>query len=210
MPVEGEEDPDLAQFAPGKIGGKTFDEWPKWDADGVPLFENCDPKNPRQAFLPFFTAMPGIKGAPLIMTVDYWELQSWRMWLLGAKPTGGKRKLKYRPPASMTNAWTAQGEYVDISELDAPRKTLRELTRELPQNDRAGLKQMFLEELGLEGDTSVPMPDGKFRADDLARRLDIPLQDLSVVLGRFGVRVDAPGDLVDRAVADRIMAHLGL
>lgn len=205
-----EEDPDLAQFAPGKITGKTFDEWPKWDAAGVPLFENCDPKNPRQAFLPFFTAMPGMKGAPLIMPVEYWELQSWRMWILGARPTGGKRHLKYRPPATMTNAWAATGEWVDKSELDPPRKTLRELTKELPQQDRAGLKQMFLEELGLEGDTSVPMPDGKFRVDDLARRLEMPVSDLMVILGRFGIKPDGPGDLVDRAIVDRIMAHLGL
>lgn len=201
---------DLSRFAPGKINGKTFNEWPRWDGKGVPLFDNCDPKNPRQAFLPFFTAMPGVQGAPMITQVEFWELQSWRMWLLGARPTGGKRRLKYRPPASVTNAWTAQGEWVDIDDPDPPRMTLRELSRKLPQQDRAGLRKIFLEELGLEGDTSVPVPDSKFRVDDLARRLEIPVMDLQVILGHFGITSKEPGDLVDRAVMDRILAHMGL
>lgn len=201
---------DLSRFAPGKINGKTFNEWPKWDGQGVPLFDNCDPKNPRQAFLPFFTAMPGVQGAPMLTQVEFWELQSWRMWLLGARPTGGKRRLKYRPPASVTNAWTAQGEWVDIDDPDPPRMTLRELSRKLPQQDRAGLRKIFLEELGLEGDTSVPVPDSKFRVDDLARRLEIPVMDLQVILGHFGITSKEPGDLVDRAVVDRILAHMGL
>lgn len=201
---------DLSRFAPGKIRGKTFNEWPRWDGKGVPLFDNCDPKNPRQAFLPFFTAMPGVQGAPMITQVEFWELQSWRMWLLGARPTGGKRHLKYRPPATVTNPWTAQGEWVDVDDPDPPRMTMKDLVQGMPQQDQAALRNVVLEQMGLEGDTSVPVPDSKFRIDDLARRLDIPVMDLQVILGHFGITSREPGDLVDRAVVDRILAHLGL
>lgn len=207
---DAEEPPDLSEHAPGKIGGKTFNEWPKWEGQGLPLFDNCDMRNPRQAFLPFFTAMPGVNGAPLILGVEYWELQSWRMWLLGALPTGRKRKLKYEPPTTMTNAWTAQGQWVDIAKPDVPRKTLKQVIGELPQRDRMEMRHMMLEEMGLEADRAVPIPDTHYRVDDLARRLELPLMDLQVVLARFGIAAREPGDLVERGVVDRVMAHLGL
>lgn len=201
---------DLSKYAPGKINGKTFNEWPAWEGDGLPLAENCDLRNPRQAFLFAFTAMPAMKGAPLILPTSYWELQSWRMWQLGMRPTGRKRHLKYAAPASMMNAWTAQGEWVTLDKEEPAPKTLREVVQELPQQDQMQLRQIFAEQLGLEGDTTVPVPDNMFRADDLARRLELSLEDLQEVLSHFGITARGPADLIDRAVADRILAHLGL
>ncbi|MGN0125729.1 MAG: DUF2744 domain-containing protein, partial [Rhodococcus sp. (in: high G+C Gram-positive bacteria)] len=70
----------------GKINGKTFDQWPAWEGQGLPTYDNCDLTNPRQAMLWTFTAMPGVQGAPLPLPTEYWETVSWRQWMLGIRP----------------------------------------------------------------------------------------------------------------------------
>ena len=50
--------------------------WAKtWHEPGLPLRENCDSLNPRQALLPAFTGF-GVKGAPLMLPTEFWEAVS--------------------------------------------------------------------------------------------------------------------------------------
>lgn len=193
----------------GTVDGKTFDEWPAWEGRGLPLRDNCDLTNPRQAFLWMYTAMPGLKGAPLPLPTEYFETLSWRQWILGARPAA-EPQLKYRPPKNMVaDRWTAQGEWVDLSEPDAPRPTMADIVAKLPQQDRAELKQVILGKLGVEDVQDPSVPAGYFRVDDVAKRLGVGIEQVQGLLDSFGMKSQA-SDLVHRNIADRITAHLGL
>ncbi|BDB58996.1 MULTISPECIES: phage gene 29 protein family protein [Rhodococcus] len=193
----------------GKIGGKTFDQWPAWEGKGLPTRENCDLTNPRQALLWTFTAMPGVQGAPLPLPTEYWEMVSWRQWMLGIRPVR-KPKLKYQAPRHMTaDRFTAAGRWVDPSTPDLPRATMKDLVSQLGQTDKADLKKTLLEEFGLDGAPKAEAPDGYLQVSDLARRLEVDIDQLVGVLDSFGMKVE-PASYVGQGVADRIINHLGL
>lgn len=192
----------------GLVDGKKFAEWPVWEGSGLPVRGNCDLANPRQAFLWMFTAMPGVQGAPLMLTTEYWEMQSWRMWVLGARPVADP-ELKYQPPANMVaNQWVAAGKWVGVDEPDLPQKTLSDVVDGLGQGDRAELKDIVLERMGLNAATP-DAPPGHLRVDELAARLNLPVSDLVSALAGFGMSVQ-PDSYVGRETAERIVVHLGL
>lgn len=192
----------------GLVDGRRFEDFPSWDGQGVPTFANCDRTNPRQAFLPMFTALPGMRGAPLMMPVEYWELVSWRQWILGARPAE-EPQLKWLPPLNMvSNPWNATGSWVNLDAPEPEQTTLAEAMRALPQHDRAEIRAEVLNQFGL-GEEVPEVPLGQYRVADLAVRLDQPVEAVVEVLGNFGMKV-APDALVGRDVADRIAVHLGL
>ncbi|MGW3545901.1 translation initiation factor IF-2 N-terminal domain-containing protein [Nocardia niigatensis] len=200
----------IAPMVGGKVDGRTFDKWPAWKGIGVPLRENCDAQNPRQAFLWMFVAMPAMKGAPLMLPTEYWEMQSWRMWVLGARPAD-EPTMKYQAPASVTaNQWQAAGKWVSLDTPEPMRKTIAEMMRELPQHERAEIRAAVLDGFGL-GDGDKPGPPAmRYTVAALAVRLNTPVADLVELLGNFGVtnvHADSP---VSREVAERIVAHMGL
>ena len=192
-----------------KVKGKRFDEWEPWKGRGLPLRETCDLENPRQAFLWMFTAMPGLKGAPLPMPTEYFELLSYHQWVLGARPQRPPG-LKYRPPVNMVaDRWTAQGEWVGVDEPDPPRTTMADIVAKLPQQDRAELKELINNKLGVEDVPDPSTPAGWLRVDDVALRLGVEVGAVRELLADFGVEAN-PFDLVSRDIADRVVAHLGL
>lgn len=192
-----------------KVEGKRFDEWEPWKGRGLPLRETCDLENPRQAFLWMFTAMPGLKGAPLPMPTEYFELLSYHQWVLGARPQRPPG-LKYRPPVNMVaDRWTAQGEWVGVDEPDPPRTTMADIVAKLPQQDRAELKELINNKLGVEDVPDPSTPAGWLRVDDVAVRLGVEVGAVRELLADFGVEAN-PFDLVSRDIADRVVAHLGL
>lgn len=192
-----------------KVKGKRFDEWEPWKGRGLPLRETCDLENPRQAFLWMFTAMPGLKGAPLPMPTEYFELLSYHQWVLGARPQHPPG-LKYRPPVNMVaDRWTAQGEWVGVDEPDPPRTTMADIVAKLPQQDRAELKELINNKLGVEDVPDPSTPAGWLRVDDVAVRLGVEVGAVRELLADFGVEAN-PFDLVSRDIADRVVAHLGL
>lgn len=192
-----------------KVKGKRFDQWEPWNGRGIPTRDNCDLENPRQAFLWMFTAQPGQKGAPLMMAGDYYELQSYHMWILGARPQRPP-ELKYRPPNNMVaDRWAAQGEWVDLDEPDPPRTTMADIVAKLPQQDRAELKQLINDKLGVEDVADPSTPAGWLRVDALASRLGVEVDQVRQLLADFGMESNA-FDLVSRDISQRIAAHLGL
>lgn len=198
---------DISQYP--KIGGKRFDQWPAWKGRGVPTRETCDLDNPRTAFLWMFTAAPGQKGAPLIMPVEFYEMQSYHMWVLGARPQRPP-ELKWRPPKNMVaNQWGAQGEWVDKDEPDVPQQTMADIVAKLPQQDKAELKELINSKLGVEDVADPAVPSGWLRVDDLAQRLSLDVDRVRDLLADFGMEVNA-FDLVSRDISERITAHLGL
>lgn len=193
----------------GKINGKTFDQWPAWEGQGLPTYENCDLTNPRQAMLWTFTAMPGVQGAPLPLPTEYWETVSWRQWMLGIRPVR-KPKLKYQAPRHMAaDRFTAAGRWVDPLTPDPPRATMKDLVSQLSQPDKAELKSVILEQMGLDGPPAPEVPEGYLQVSDLARRLKVDVDQLVAVLDTFGMKVESTS-WVGQGVAERIITHLGL
>jgi hypothetical protein len=92
-----------------------------------PTRENCDPTNPEEAFLWMFAALPNVKGAPLIMPVEYYRQISKRLWDLGCRPAE-EPTLAWIPPTATEPHWlTSPGRWVPadkapkISEHDSAR-----------------------------------------------------------------------------------------
>jgi hypothetical protein len=84
---------------------------------GFPTKENCDPNNPYQAFLWCLVAMPYMKGAQLVLPVDYLQFVSKRLWDCGVRPVADPT-VKYQKPSSTDANWlTSPGTWVDV---DAP------------------------------------------------------------------------------------------
>lgn len=209
------EDKQISRIVGGRVDGKTFDKFPAWAGRGVPTRENCDLNNPRQAFLWMFTAPPGQAGAPLMMPTEYFELLSWRMWVLGARPVAEPTQKWQAPVNATANPWTAAGRWVDINTPEPERKTVAQMMRELPAADRAEIRNAVLAELGYEGETlpdrDRPGPPAMtYTVASLAERLGTPVDELLVVLANLGVSNCTAASTVGRDVADRIVANLGL
>lgn len=204
------ENKQMAKIVGGRIDGRTFDQWPGWEGHAIPTRENCDLANPRQAFLWMFVAMPGMQGAPLMLPPDYWEMQSWRMWMLGARPAA-EPTLKWQAPVSLTaNPHMAAGKWVDPATPEPERKTIAEMFRELPQKERAEVRAAVLESLGIDdGDKPAP-PAVQYTVADLAERLNADVDELITTLGHLGVTNVHAGSRISREVAERITAHMGL
>jgi len=90
---------------------------------GFPTKENCDPTNPYQAFLWMLVAMPYMKGAQLVLPVDYLQFVSKRLWDCGVRPVE-EPTIKYQKPAATDPNWlTSPGSWVDVDTPD--RDTVR-------------------------------------------------------------------------------------
>ena len=86
--------------------------------NGFPTRENCDPNDPYQAFLWCLVAMPYMKGAQLVLPVDYLQFVSKRLWDCGARPVADP-VVKYRKPSGNDPNWlTSPGTWVPCSDPD--------------------------------------------------------------------------------------------
>lgn len=209
------EDKQVSRIVGGRVDGKTFDKFPAWEGRGVPTRESCDPENPRQAFLWMFTAPPGQAGAPLMMPTEYFEVLSWRLWVLGARPSAEPTQKWQAPQSATANPWTAAGKWVDINTPDPEQRTIAQLMRELPAADRAEIRSAVLADLGYE-DEALPGKDRPgppamhYTVATLARRLDRSPFEIVEVLKNLGLSNISDTSTVGRDVADRIVAHFGL
>lgn len=89
-----------------------------------PTRENCNPKDPYQAYLWALIALPYQKGAPWVMPVDYMQLVSKRLWdCFGPPNPDWKPTIKYQRPLNTDPHWLfSAGDWVDA---DAPERDQR-------------------------------------------------------------------------------------
>ncbi|RAL31144.1 phage gene 29 protein family protein [Rhodococcus sp. AQ5-07] len=105
-----------------------------------PTRENCDLEDPEEMFLWMFVALPGLKGAPMLLPTEYYRGVSKRLHELGARlveePT-----LKYQPPRSGDPHWiTGMGQWVTLDTPDPVELTMRTVVQSLSQADRAAFE----------------------------------------------------------------------
>jgi hypothetical protein len=85
-----------------------------------PTRDNCDSTNPEEAFLWMFAALPGVRGAPLIMPVTYYREVSKRLWDLGCRPAE-EPTLEWVPPTASDANWiTSPGRWVPAGSSPKP------------------------------------------------------------------------------------------
>lgn len=106
----------------------------------IPTRENCDPNNPYQAFLWMLVAMPYVKGAQLMLPIDYLQLVSKRLWDCGVRPVE-EPIIKYqRPLATDANWLTSPGTWVPVDAPDRdPRRPVEKAVDELLNQQQAEL-----------------------------------------------------------------------
>ena len=126
-----------------------------------PTRDNCDPTDPEEAFLWMFAALPHVRGAPLIMPIDYYRQISKRLWDLGARPTA-EPTLEWVAPTSTEAHWlTSPGRWVPagtapkLSEEDEARQAVNKMSRQ----QKAELKRAL--ELLEAGEALPDTPAGK-------------------------------------------------
>lgn len=113
-----------------------------------PTRENCDPNNPEEAFLWMFAALPHVRGAPLIMPIDYYRLVSKRLWELGARPMA-EPELEWVAPSATEPHWlTSPGRWVPagtapkLTEDDEARNAVAKMSRQQKAELRLALEQL--------------------------------------------------------------------
>ena len=113
--------------------------------NGFPTKENCDPTNPYQAFLWMLVAMPYMKGAQLVLPVDYLQFVSKRLWDCGVRPVE-EPTIKYQKPAATDPNWlTSPGSWVDADtpERDAVRPVEAAVDSLVNQQQAELLKELW-------------------------------------------------------------------
>jgi hypothetical protein len=99
-----------------------------------PSRENCNPQDPEEAFLWMFAALPGVKGAPLIMPAEYYRQISKRLWDLGCRPVEEPTLEWVAPTATEPHWMTSPGRWVPAgsapktSEHDQARKSVEKMS----------------------------------------------------------------------------------
>lgn len=107
-----------------------------------PLRETCDLDDPEEAFLWMLVAMPGMKGAPLIMPVEYLRMLSKRIWDCGGRPVADP-VIKYRKPSGTDPHWlTAPGSWVSVDEPDPEPNTTKQVWDMLTAQQKAELRAL--------------------------------------------------------------------
>lgn len=102
-----------------------------------PTRENCDPNNPYQAFLWMLVAMPYMKGAQLVLPVDYLQFVSKRLWDCGVRPVE-EPTIKYQKPLSTDPNWlTSPGSWVPVDAPDRDPRTPTEKAVDQLTNQQA-------------------------------------------------------------------------
>jgi hypothetical protein len=93
-----------------------------------PTRANCDPTDPEEAFLWMFAALPHVRGAPLLMPIDYYRQVSKRLWDLGCRPVE-EPILEWVAPSATEPHWlTSPGRWVPAG--SGPKRTEEDEARE--------------------------------------------------------------------------------
>lgn len=119
-----------------------------------------------------FAALPAVKGAPLIMPIEYYRQISRRLWDLGARPTE-QPLLEYVPPSGTEPNWlTSPGRWVPAGQ--GPARTERDEAREAIDRMTAQQKAELLKALQ-SGDGVADSPAGRVVGTLTAQQREVVL-----------------------------------
>lgn len=115
-------------------------------AKGFPTRENCNLNDPKEMFLWTLVALPGVRGAQLIMPVGYNMMISEHIHDCGARLAADPVK-KYQAPAANEPHWmTSPGKWVPLDAPEVKPHPAREALGKLTALQKAELLEVLLEE----------------------------------------------------------------
>lgn len=113
---------------------------------GFPTRENCDLNDPKEMFLWMLAALPGVRGAQLVMPVSYNMAVSEHLYECGARLAAEPVK-KYQPPTANEPHWlTSPGRWVPLDTPDERPHPAREALGRLTALQKAELRALLNEE----------------------------------------------------------------
>lgn len=120
---------------------------------GFPTRENCDLNDPKEMFLWMLAALPGVRGAQLVMPVSYNMTVSEHLHECGAqlacRSCGymADPVKKYQPPSATEAHWlTSPGRWVSLDTPDVKPHPAREVLGRMSSQQKAELLELLLEE----------------------------------------------------------------
>lgn len=138
------------QFLPGMTNPNLLDPrdiTEKYNfTKGFPTRSNCDLDDPKEMFLWALVALPGVRGAQLVMPVDYNMAVSEHLYEVGARLAAEPIK-KYQAPAAGEPHWmTSPGRWVPLETPDEELHPARAVLGTLTSQQKAELLAILLEE----------------------------------------------------------------
>jgi Protein of unknown function (DUF2744) len=125
---------------------KQFDPEKYNFTKGFPTRENCNLSDPKEMFLWMLAALPGVRGAQLVMPVSYNMVMSEHLHECGARLAAEPVK-KYQPPAANEPHWlTSPGNWVPLDTPDVEPNPAREVLGKLTALQKSELLAALLEE----------------------------------------------------------------
>lgn len=122
---------------------------------GFPTRENCDLDDPKQMFLWMLAALPGVRGAQLVMPISYNMVVSEHLFECGARLSAEPTK-KYQPPTANDPHWmTSPGRWVPLKEPDVTPNPARQVIGRLTSIQKAQLLEELLREQGESPDDAA-------------------------------------------------------
>ena len=161
----------------------------------MPTRENCDPTNPREAFLWMLMALPGMKGAVVPWPIEYFMEISQRLWDCGARPDVGEQTVWYNPPRSGDiSPMFAAGVWEDHPpENPGPGIDIMSLSKVMQDEVRRQALELESDEPNVvEAPAMVSDPPKwpeKIKVHYLAKRLGATSKDVLAVCAEVGVPV---------------------
>ncbi|PKQ59718.1 hypothetical protein B5566_02420 [Mycobacterium sp. MHSD3] len=120
---------------------------------GFPTRENCDLADPREMFLWMMVALPGVRGAQLVMPISYNMAISEHMHECGAQlacracgHTPDPVKKYQAPEASEPHWMTSPGRWVPLDTPEVKPHPARQVLGKLTATQKAELLEALLEE----------------------------------------------------------------
>lgn len=120
---------------------------------GFPTRENCDLTDPKEMFLWMMVALPGVRGAQLVMPISYNMAVSEHMHECGAqlacRACGhvAEPAKKYQAPEASEPHWmTSPGRWVPLNTPEVKPHPARQVLGKLTAAQKAELLEALLEE----------------------------------------------------------------
>lgn len=106
---------------------------------GLPTRDNCDPTNPKEAFLWMLVAGPGVNGGPMFNSIPLMMMWSEHFWECGARPVEEPVKKYQQATGDEPNWSTTPGRWVSPDTPDIEVDPVLEAIAPLNIPQRAAL-----------------------------------------------------------------------
>lgn len=133
--------------AANDFGPQRYNDTSRYNfTKGFPTRENCDLDNPKEMFLWMLVALPGVRGAQLVMPISYNMAVSEHLHECGARIAADPIK-KYQAPSANEPHWmTSPGKWVPLDTPETKPHPAREVLGKLTSLQKAELLKALLEE----------------------------------------------------------------